>query len=919
MKLIYILTGILLCTVASSCATVAQDKQFTFEDVMKFNHLEDPTISWYGDRLAYSLQKDRGDGKVIVSSLENDAEWEIERGFNPEITRDGLWVAAFIEPPAEKKYNPYLDDDEVPPQGMALVKAENGDVEEFEDVSSFEFSNDSRWIAYHKNEHEDIDDETSRSDYGSPLHLRELGTGEQREFDFVQDYSIDSTSTWMVYSVADTSGEENGLYALNLDENDEPETIHKISDGRYTNMTWHDRSVRLGFLESRVDEQHEETGPATLRKWNGETGELQTLTDSDDAPSGKLIPSHANLSWSNDGDRLFFGYQPEEMFRLARTDEEEDKDPEEFDLYDFDTILDEKGVDVWHWEDPKIKTHEKETWQQRRDHTFTALHHLDRDETVPLAEPDMRNVIPSDNPDYALGYDNKPYRILRTWDGTYFDFYVVSLEDGSREMVDDKLRGFNANLSPGGNYVAFYEYPDWYLYSVANQTVINLTTDLDVPFYNEDHDRISPPSSYGVAGWTEDDESVMIYDKFDIWQFDTDNGQAQTVTGGYGRDNLTQLRVQQLDPDADYFEDGERLFLSAYNDSTKRYGFYEGNVGGDEVDRIIKGDYRFSFLEKARGADKLLYTRESYTEYPDLWIADSELDSRRKVSDANPQIDEFAWGEAELVEWRSIDGKPHQGVLIYPGDYDPDETYPVFIYYYERYSQRLHHFDEQVINHRPNLPQYASDGYAVFLPDVWYTDGQPGYSATKSIVPGVHKLIEMGVADPDRIGIHGHSWSGYKTANIITETDIFAAALAGAPVSNMTSAYSGIRWGSGLARQFQYEQTQSRIGGSLWEKPELYIENSPVFQADRINTPLFQWFGDVDGAVPWEQGIELALALRRLDKDSWFLQYRNEPHHLQKYPNKLDFSIKMKEFFDHYLKDEPMPEWMEEGRPYRGD
>ena len=910
--------AVMYALMSFGCTATAQNKQFTFEDVMKFNHLEDPEISRYGDRVAYSLQKDRGDGKVVITSLENDAEWEVERGFNPSITRDGLWVASYIEPPAEKKYNPYLNDDEVPPQGMALVNAENGEKQEYEDVIRFSFSNDSRWVIYQKGEQPDVDDQTSRSDYGSQIFLHELGTDSYEEIDFVKDFSVDSTSTWLVYSVADTSGEENGLYAQNLEDGGDPLTIHEGPDNRYTGLTWHNSSKQLGFLESGVDAEHEETGPATLRVWDGENQDLTVLADSDDAPAGWLIPSHANLTWNDDGDRLFFGYQPEEMFRLART-EEEDKDPDDFDLYDFDTILDEKGLDVWHWEDPKIKTHEKQTWENRRDHTYLAVHHLDQNETVALADEEMRNVQVSEKSDFALGFDDQPYRQLRTWDGTYYDYFVVDLRDGSRERVVDKIRGFNAQISPGGKYVAFYEYPHWHLYSVEEGTIINLTDELEHPFYNELHDRIEPAPSYGVAGWTEDDESLLIYDRFDIWQFDTNGGHPQKITGGYGRENDIQLRIEDLDPETEYFSGGETLFLSAFNERNKQYGFYEGSVGGNSVSQHVKGEYRYTFIDKAPGTDRILYSRENFNEYPDLWVADTELDGSRQISEANPQVEDFAWGEAELVEWKSVDGKPHQGVLIYPGDYDPDETYPVFIYYYERYSQRLHHFDEQVLNHRPNIPQYTSDGYAFFMPDVWYTDGQPGYSATKSIVPGVHKLIEKGVADPDAIGIHGHSWSGYKTANIITETDIFAAALAGAPVSNMTSAYSGIRWGTGLARQFQYEQTQSRLGGSLWEKRELYIENSPVFQADRINTPLLQWFGDEDGAVPWEQGIELALALRRLDKDSWFLQYRGEPHHLQQYPNMVDFSIKMKEFFDHYLKGESMPEWMEEGQPYLGD
>ena len=290
----------------------------------------------------------------------------------------------------------------------------------------------------------------------------------------------------------------------------------------------------------------------------------------------------------------------------------------------------------------------------------------------------------------------------------------------------------------------------------------------------------------------------------------------------------------------------------------------------------------------------------------------------RKVTDVNPDISEYAWGTSELVEWRSIDGTKLQGVVIKPGNYEPGKRYPVLVYYYELFSQRLHEFNQPAVNHRPSFPVYASDGYVVFLPDVRFEIGRPGYSATKAVVPGVQHLIDIGLADPDAIALHGHSWSGYQTAHVVTQSNIFKTAIAGAPVGNMTSAYSGIRWGSGLARQFQYEQGQSRLSGSLWEARDEYIENSPVFFADRINTPLLLIHGDKDDAVPWYQSIELYLALRRLGKETVFLQYRDEPHHPQKYANKLDWAVKMKEWLDHYLKGAPAAPWISEGIPYSG-
>jgi dipeptidyl aminopeptidase/acylaminoacyl peptidase len=416
----------------------------------------------------------------------------------------------------------------------------------------------------------------------------------------------------------------------------------------------------------------------------------------------------------------------------------------------------------------------------------------------------------------------------------------------------------------------------------------------------------------------EGDRAVLIYDKFDIWKFPMGGGNPVNLTGGEGRRDNRTFRILRMDPEQEAFASGETLLLSGYHHTGKSWGFHAASVDGGTPKPLLTGEKRYTFLKKAKKADVLLYTRESYEEFPDLWTADPGFSSPSRLSDVNPQISQFAWGSAELVEWESADGIPLQGVLIKPGNFQPGTPCPVIVYYYRFFSQRLHEFNQVVINHRPCFPFYASNGYAVFLPDIRFDVGLPGPAAVKCLVPGIQKIIDMGVADPDAIGLHGHSWSGYQTAFVITRTDIFRCAVAGAPVSNMTSAYSGIRWASGMARQFQYEQSQSRIGASLWERRDLYIENSPVFFADRIRTPLLIIHGDDDGAVPWYQSIELYLAMRRLGKDCVFLQYRGEPHHPQKYPNKLDWFKKMKEYFDHYLKGAPGPDWITRGVPYRG-
>ena len=613
----------------------------------------------------------------------------------------------------------------------------------------------------------------------------------------------------------------------------------------------------------------------------------------------------------------------------SRSNEDREKERRDergapFDPFDFDALLEEREVDVWHWNDPRIIPNQKERWEEHEEHrVYRAVVHLKSGRVVALADLEMPRVLTTDNPRVALGGSDVPYLKEITWNGQFSDLYVVDLKTGERHQVERKVasgRSRAGSLSPDGRFVIFYNDGDWHLYDVKKKILENVTEGLEVPFANEDHDYPMDPPGYGLSEWLADSSAVFIYDKYDIWRVPTDGGEPNCLTAGEGRKSDTVFRVTDLDPEEETIAPDARLLLEGYHDLEKHDALYSINPAGGELRRLYgTGKHSLGVVAKAEKTDRILFTRERYDEFPNLWTSNVEFEEPKRLTDANPQIADFAWGSAELVGWSSADGIPLQGILIKPGDYEPGKRYPVLVYYYRFFSQRLNLFNEPVVNHRPSFPLYASNGYAVFLPDIRFEVGQPGFSATKCLVPGVQKLVDMGIADPDAIGLHGHSWSGYQTAFVITQTNIFAAAVAGAPVSNMTSAYSGIRWGTGLARQFQYEKSQSRIGGSLWEKPELYIENSPVFFADRIETPLLIQFGDEDGAVPWYQGIELYLACRRLEKNCIMLQYRGEPHHLKKYPNKLDYSIKMKEFFDHWLKGSPAPAWMTEGVPYRGE
>ncbi|MEM1181452.1 MAG: prolyl oligopeptidase family serine peptidase [Acidobacteriota bacterium] len=961
----------------------AAKKALTFVDLMKFQTVSSPTLSDDGSTVVYQRSPDRGDGAVVAVRGDGSLEREIPLGTSPAVSADGRWVVAKVAPSLEAVETA---DGDKPEAGAAVLDMNSGDVRAYEHVKSIALSEFAPFVGVLHTDKEGQDpdgdeaseesseegqegeeaeaaeepqegeatseaggtEETSETEgvegaetsedadgeeddveerLGTTLILVDLGTGSETRIEHVTSFAFSATSAHVAYAVAAPGG-ENGLFVHGLMDDAPPLAAASAARGHYSSLTWTrdprvdaEAETLLAFVAA-VDDEDGEPGDGEVWLWQASTGEGRPVATADTAPAGSMIPSVNQLHWSLDGQRLFYGTKPRPQ------PERERPESEEFDPYDLETLLDDTGVDVWHVNDPLIKTNERAQWNdQEKDRTFAAVYHRDTAKNVQLAGPVVRTAVPADNPRAVLGAADVPYLRERTWAGFYGDLYWISLDDGERQLVAERLpsNGFDpgSHLSPDGRYAVFFRDPDWYLFDVELGSSRNLTAGLGVSFADEDHDYPREASSHGLGGWLADSSAVLIHDRYDLWSFPTEKGEPVRVTDGAGREGALKLRLVDEGRDAldrmSVFGNADRVLLHGEREREKNHGFWRLDLGSGALEPLVESAHQYRFRGRALDADRVLFTRESYREFPDLRLGDPDFKKVRKLSDVNPQIQDFAWGHAERVVFSDADGRESDAVLIRPEGLEDGERCPVLVYYYRFFSHRLYSFNDPRVNHRPSFPVYASHGYCVFLPDVRFDVGRPGYSATKALVPAVQKIVEMGVADPDAIGLHGHSWSGYQTAHVITQTNIFAAAVAGAPVSNMTSAYGGIRYGTGLARQFQYEAGQSRLGRSLWEGRDLYIENSPLFFADRIETPLLIQFGDADEAVPWTQGVELYLAMRRLDKEAVFLQYRGEPHHLKQYPNKVDYSIKMKEFFDHYLKGVPAPVWLSEGVPYRGE
>ena len=521
-----------------------------------------------------------------------------------------------------------------------------------------------------------------------------------------------------------------------------------------------------------------------------------------------------------------------------------------------------------------------------------------------------------DEYNYVIIGDETPYRKLTDWrDGDAADYYLVSLETGDRKLVFPDLCE-RPVWSPNGKYVLFYhgKKKAWYKLEPVSGELTDISAAIGFPVYNEEHDLPKPANSYGIAGWMAEGNEVVLYDKYDMWVIDlTGRKKAYSLTNGWGRENKTVLRILKSDYDSKKIDTKQNILLETVNTESLDQGVYELSPSR-KLRKLIEGPYALNFNALSSDRKYCMFIRQSYSEFRDIWWSKIDFANPVKITEANPQQKDYHWGSVELVDWVNYEGEKNRGLLYLPDDYDPSKRYPVIVNFYETHTGELHVSPIPTLSSAMiNVVTYVSNGYVVFMPDVHFTVGAPGESCYNAVVSGTQMLIDKGIADKDRIGIQGHSWSGYQVAYLVTRTNMFRCANPGAAVSSMVSAYTGIRAGSGMPRMFMYEETQSRMGKTLWDDPKMYIKNSPIFYADKIQTPLLIFHCDGDEAVPYSEGLNLFLAMRRLHKPAWLLNYKGDRHFLYNKAAEIDWTIRLQQFFDYYLKDAPMPRWMKEG------
>ena len=627
-----------------------------------------------------------------------------------------------------------------------------------------------------------------------------------------------------------------------------------------------------------------------------------------------VVSEYAAPRWSADGAHLFLGVK-----------EQEDEPPR--------STEPQANVDVWHWKDPEPQSVQMVRLAQERRSTLPAVLDVVSRKLLMLGDSGMRTVTPTENARWGIGRDDGPYRGEVAWGGSHGDYYRVDLATGARTLIAKKLTR-TMGTSPDSKWFLYLKDGHVFAYNLDENRTLQVDASAGRSFVDADDDHPYERPVYGVAGWAKDGQSVLLYHKYDVWQLPlTASGKAVNLTRGVGDAQQIQFRVVHLEGGGGRGGRGggfggggggagasidltQPQLLSAYGEWTKKSGYYT-LPPGQAPTPLLYADKQIGGVAKADSADRVIFTEQTFQEFPDYWVSDTRFTAPKKVTDANPQLAEYAWGSKVLIDYTNSKGKRLQATLTLPAGYEPGKKYPMLVYFYEIMSNTHHTFSMPVYDDRPHMSEYASDGYLVLQPDVVYEIGKPGTSAVDCVTSAVKKVIALGYADPKHIGLQGHSWGGYQSSYIVTQTDIFAAVVTGAPPTNLISFYDELYKSTGTVQQGIMELGQVRMGDNVtpWTAHDLYEEQSPVYNVRKIKTPFMILQGTADGAVDWDQGLEFFNAARRNGKQVIFLSYPDEPHHLAKKENQKDFQIRMKQFFDHYLKGTPAPHWMTDGVP----
>mgnify|MGYP002630670284 CR=1 FL=1 len=861
-----------------------------------------------------------------------------KQGQSPLFSNDSAWLSVTIgKDPTDKKKTP-----PAPGSTIHLRHLVDGKTTQFSKVKSLTFSDDSRFAAI-----EIAGDSADKN----ALIIRNLKNGNDTTFGNVTRFAWSDIGAHLAM-VIDSPSISNSLQLF------EPAIgfLHTLESSKqdYTSLHWRKDAYDLAVMREMEHAKDEDASHVLLhwRDLNRNDSNKQTYdhTKQKKFPKEMHIPS-GGLTFSKDGKAIYcdlkeWDKKPKALEPKKKKEPKKKEDPKKKEVepampkdlnaslheaWDFpseekpkktlrETIKEKSNVEVWHTKDTEIMPLQKRLGGARKNPKLRAVWWPGQGSLIQLATDLTERVSITRNGKLAIGFDATPHDQTAMFGPRLLDVHAINTSTGKRKRILEGIK-YTLSTSPDGRYLLFLREGHVWSYNLKSGQQTALTEALETNFTNQEDDTLAVEKRpYGTGFWLKDSSGILLYDRFDIWLIAPDGSKAKKLTNGNEEMIRHRISKASFSPDDDGLINPKKpLYIALYGENNKKSGYARlpSVSKPGKLHPLLWEDKSIMFLTRARDANSFIFTKEAANDSPDLFVSGPDLSKAKQISKTNAFQKKFRWGRSELIDFKNEHGVELQGSLRYPANYKAGKKYPMIVYIYEKRSQDLHRYNVPTEKHPYNPAVFSAEGYFVFQPDIVYRPQEPGISALECVVPAVREVIRTGMIDEKKIGLVGHSWGAYQTAFIVTRSDLFAAGVAGAPLTNMMSMSVSVYWNSGQTNAAIFTQSQGRMDKPFWRDVDTYVRNSPIHGLDTLNTPLLIAFGDKDGAVDWGQGVQMYNAARWAGKDNMvMLVYPGENHGLRKPENMVDYHYRVREWFDTHVKGQDAPQWITEGKSY---